>query len=379
MIEAPPWTRILDSLDLSFVVCGVDGEPKFLSSAGARLLHIRERDRLEIHGETLEPFRLLAARIRAAGKTHPFEPSPDRVEELNIHCGDGRSLRVVASGRVVEASGDESAVLLFSDIAVADLLLRTLASFQRSRQALVLTSVVARKPVGEVSVDDLRNASQYLANEFTQGGTRRKLQRLRCDLVAALIRAIDTVDPLLPDAFRILNEATLPLLVCATETMWIRLLVHLLLEAADYGGAFGRVRIAAQVRPTTGQARTVMLGFLVERGPAEIIGGAPIHRYLARKLRPTLYAVSHRSVEDSAAPSQDADVLQSFLGRDGAALLRESHRVSDEEYSENLRIVDGLAKGCGQRLRAQILKTGTLLVTLECPLIVETVSTAGPE
>ncbi len=381
------WVEVVDELGISFVLFELSGKAIYLSSSAARLFNIRHRDELEVLAPLFAPLVDLyfSAGANFSQTRANLQPARERVvppiQEVSMFTLDGAPLKLIVTAHRLNSVADRILVELV-DVRFTESLIQTLNGFRRSRPGLILASIAAKKPIGELEIEDLAGVSTGGAGKFTPGGTRKSLPVVKCDLARAITSSIDTVDPVVSNTFKIVNEVSTSALLAVPEITFISCLVHLFLEASELVGVFGKVRVVSRMfaegLQTSGvrDPEQVLLGLFCSSLPTNSQSGSLVDRYLRGCLSPTAYRVSHKNsiVANSVLAAEEDALISECIGPESVARVKQGYQVSPEHYSENFRTVEKLAKQIGCQVGIRLLGggefgEGEFLLRLVCPLI----------
>ena len=178
-----------------------------------------------------------------------------------------------------------------------------------------------------------------------------------CDVLKELSLAVDIVDPMIVPSSKIIVLARSSALLNIARPVCLRLLAHLLLEATDFGGPFGRTTVdgtmlTAVQKPPLGE---YTLRISADRKDELPIEASPLEVYLYRRYVPSQYRVSMSDdVEDA----------------DGSETARRATRtISRASFSENLLIAAEIAGRFGASLVAKRPTPTQLELTLTFSLM----------
>lgn len=382
---------VLDQLELPFVVFDAQFNPVILSTSGARLLDFGPNDSLRQHTKLIEPLQEFAKRWLPAERSAAAKPAAERLaaqstggqstwgpggqgqfrhrlEELEMVTASGRSFQALAFLRgspVVSAdaiaAGDLGeqmpGVVLFQDLTYFQPFFNTIEQSRRNRSLIVLMSSLlgARVDLGSgagafskyLEAEELLNNAAPLAATAMAG----------CDVLKELSLAVDIVDPMIVPSSKIIVLARSSALLNIARPVCLRLLAHLLLEATDFGGPFGRTTVdgtmlTAVQKPPLGE---YTLRISADRKDELPIEASPLEVYLYRRYVPSQYRVSMSDdVEDA----------------DGSETARRATRtISRASFSENLLIAAEIAGRFGASLVAKRPTPTQLELTLTFSLM----------
>lgn len=395
-----------DALELAFVYLDVAFQPRYLSTQAAKLLMVRNRNELELLLPLLDPIISFAksanGKLRSAGTfsglnrelLRPGGSAPS--EELRLTTTDDRPLTVLGHCHAITAqqlfggrAGDASAepgpeetfgngsVVVLHNLAPYQPLLRVVEQQRRARALIVLAFAELDTPSMTPTLDDLAKARMrrdaIRSDELdAPAGTRAPL-----DLLAFITRSVDIVDSLVASDHKITIEMPTSVLLDVPRVPAVRLLCHLLFEAVDFSGPFGKTRVKSVLRMKHGSAPDgVQIGIFAERR-WEIPGDAsPLERYLYRKSLPVEYrvAVTAESLSGEDLTATD-ELFAEMKPLEGAS--RNIRVVAEETLSENLRIAVQLAKEIRSEIRTALLTPNLLAFSIQLPLMLEKVPGTG--
>ena len=390
----------LDMLDLPLLLLNAENEPHFLSSRAATILRIRNRGNLASAREVLEPLIEFA-------RTQNRGARPDRLArvttqvpktgaELQLTTEDGRSVSVLAYVRpftvfavsAFAVSADDSSaesesadassedqpgtVVVFHDLTPLDPLLR-IVDHTRKTRAMVVESLLS-------STDMPAGSPTISAATGTPASSTATTE-----LLSGLTHAIDIVDPLVVSSAKILLDTTTPALLAVQQASFHRIVAHLILEAVDFGGPYGRTRVRAALSFEEGPdgrplqaATSVQVLVIAERQLTIPVDTSPLEVYFLRRALPTDYrvATSDRPSKQQAEPEierpetdRGESTFEQLRIKDIPNRRTAKPLVAEASMSENLRIAVREAREAQAEVRAALASSSLLILSAEFPMM----------
>lgn len=375
----------LDMLDLPLLLLDAQNLPQFLSSRAATILRIRNRGQLAGAQQVLEPLIELSRAHRATAQVDRLSRvttlAPKIGSELQLTTEDGRVVSVLAyvrpftvfaMGVDTEPGSDDipGSVVIFHDLTPLDPLIR-IVDHTRKTRGLVVESLVSspRMPAGSPTVAPTGaiEPSRPAAPSTTE-------------LLSGLTHAIDIVDPLVVSSAKILLDTTTPALLAVNPISFHRIVAHLILEAVDFGGPYGRTRVRAALALEEGpdgrplQAATnVQVLVIAERHLNIPVETSPLEVYFLRKALPTDYRVATSDRLAGAEGGGDADrgesTFEHLRVKDIPSRRTAKPLLSEASMSENLRVAVREAKEVQAEVRAALASPSLLILSAEFPMM----------
>lgn len=374
LVELQLQLSALDCLEQAFVYLGQDGEARFLSSRGARLLDIRERHDLAKHKELLTPLIALARPLLGSDGQRTASAklgAPPEVKELNLTALNGRVFEALAFARPLSISGSDidGAVVLFQDVTLFRPFFHSIEQSRRHRAIIVMvSSFLGRSALVDGRGNDLLTSYKTAERDFFRKAPSVAGETAQTELQTALSTAIDIVDPLLPSSAKIVSDAKTTALLSISEPNFLRIICHLLLEAGDFIGPSGATSIKSAVHsqakvddrsPET--SNQVVLSFHAERREELRLDANPLELYFYRRYMPVHYKIS--LAEDTSDESSGQQFQDVHFGANAT--------VAQDSLSENLRIAGHLATACGESLQVKRPKPHLLVLSASFRLHVD--------
>ena len=407
-----------DALDLAFIFFDQHHTPLYLSSRAAKLLMVRNRNEIELVAPLLEP---VVDFVRAAtgGSSIGNGVAKEILragqggrppQEIDLTTTDDRPLRVLAQchpmrfpsdseadGRA--ASGDAQAArptlpngnfVVIHDLAPYQPLLRMLDQQRRARPLIVLAfaeletsalapsveevvRVLAARDTGkkkERPHADLNSGDE--AGSVASAGAHAKTT----DLLSLITRAVEIVDSLVVSSHKLTVEVGTSALLEIPPVSAVRLLCHLLFEAADFSGPFGKTKVKAVMRAGQGDDSVSQIGIFAQRR-WDIPGDASaIERYLYRKSVPVEYRVAVTAESLSGEELTQTETLFAEMTPLEGSGSRNIKVVAEETLSENLRIAVQLGREMHCEIRTALLSQDLLAFSIQVPLVLSKIPQA---
>ncbi len=351
----PTYFARLDAFEQAFVFLDEDNQALFLSAKACRLLEIRRGEDLNQHQAVLEPLLEFSEKSRKIRSRHVLDASPanDIFEECELSTASGRSFHAVVFSRPFEfADFPDATIVVFHDLTVLDPFLKAIEQSRKNRALLLLASChVGRNLLFDHQGKDLSTQYENLESEFFKSVSSTSGDWMKADLLSCLSTAVDIIDPLVVSSAKIVSEARTSALLGISQPNCLRILGHLLLEASDFVGPFGKIVLKADLRKNN----TAEVSLFAHRHTAIPLDASPLDLYVFRRYMPVQYKVS--TVEDSQS-SQAFEGLQFGTGSE----------VPGEIRSENINIVAKIAKNCSCELMIKHPKTELLVLSVSFPL-----------
>lgn len=383
----------LDMLDLPLLLLDGNNQPQFLSSRAATILRIRNRGQLSAAHEALAPLIELSRTHRAAAQVDRLSRvttlAPKIGSELQLTADDGRVVSVLAYVRpftVFTMSGElqsegeagttddiPGTVVIFHDLTPLDPLIR-IVDHTRKTRGLVVESLVSspRMPAG--SPTTAPSAADTLPNPPRATTT---------ELLSGLTQAIDIVDPLVVSSAKIRLDTTTPALLAVNPISFHRIVAHLILEAVDFGGPYGRTRVRAALALEDGPdgrpvqaATSVQVLVIAERHLTIPLETSPLEVYFLRKALPTDYRVATSDRLSTADAASEVDrgesTFEQLRVKDIPNRRTAKALVTEASMSENLRVAVREAKEVHAEVRAALASPTLLILSAEFPMMLAT-------
>lgn len=352
--------EVLNAVDWALVGFNTSTEPVFVNNKAASLLEIRQREDLTGCATVLAPFVPL---INAAANTIRFRPV---VRELSVQTTTGRiveTLSFVQSVNFGTDAGGISSLVGFYDLSGLKPLIEMVEQAKRTRQFVVLCASLSGVDPAFVKQSDLLAAYREAESRLFQPGQRSYEDLMHTDLLAGLTQAVDIVNPLVPPSVKIVVDARTSALLQISKPNFLRLISHLLLEASDFAGPFGLVRVKVVLRPAReGRKASATAAIAAQRRLQEPLESSPLELYLYRRLMPTAYKVGLR---------EELDDSGSHPALKEESALKERLALVSEELSGNLAIAKNLAAACSCELEMRHAPSRMLALSARFPLLEE--------
>lgn len=396
-----------DALDLAFIFLDPHGTPLYMSSRAAKLLMVRNRNEIDLVAPLLEPV-VDFVRSATAGTTTSSGIAKEILragqggrppQEIDLTTTDDRPLRVLAQCHPMRfpaeteqegkggTEGAKSAVpngnvVILHDLAPYQPLLRMLEQQRRARPLIVLAFAELETSSLTPSVEEVvrllaardsakkkeRTGSESGATD--QAGAAALPQTKTTDLLALITRAVDIVDSLVVSSHKLTVEVATSALLEIPPVSAVRLISHLLFEAADFSGPFGKTRVKAVMRSGQDDEGSVaQIGIFAQRR-WDIPGDASaIERYLYRKSVPVEYRVAVTAESLSGEELTQTETLFAEMSPLEGSGSRNIKVVAEETLSENLRIAVQLGREMHCEIRTALLSQDLLAFSIQIPLV----------
>ena len=356
----------LDSLDLAFVFFDESATARFLSARAALLFDARERHALDQYENLFSPLQQLArgALTEDSGLRGP-ETAPV-IEELELCGASGRQFLAVCYAKQLQHSPgggifseQRGTAVIFHDISYFSPFFKTIEQSRRNRALIVLaSSVLGRALALDPGQNELISAYQDAEKDFFRFQPAVPENLMQTDLLSGISTAVDIVDPLIVSSAKIIIDAKTPLLLDIGWPNFLRILAHLLLEAADFVGPFGVVHVGAYTpfaEIPQGKRRDDVENFVelaVEgRRKSEIpADAAPLELYIYRRYMPVHYRVLVKHEDDLENDAGTALAPRPLKLGAGGISFGANRSLSRNTLSENLLIVSHICRICAVSL-----------------------------
>ncbi len=329
--------QCFDALDLPMLLLDSKNTPIFLTARGASVLGIENRAFLEQYKETLNPFITLLESVK-----RPYVPithAQKIMREIELTTADGR-LKTILATRNPLKEGSAGSVILFFETALFEPFLETLQLSFRNRSFHLLVSSLLGKKL-ELTDSSLSEQLIKASKEVIEHGKED-----RAELLSLLTSALEIVDPLVSGKINIVLDLKTSALIKVNKTVFLRLISHLLIEAADFLGLNGKIKIKGTfpVTQTSTRGNTLELMITAQKGTEISEELDLLQLILSRHLLSPRY---HVSITDEEAPL----------------------RLSPEIFSNDLRIASELATQADVILEVFRPDQRILAFKLEVPLL----------
>ncbi|MCB0359823.1 MAG: hypothetical protein KDD44_09310 [Bdellovibrionales bacterium] len=376
-----PAIQTLEAVDAAFMVVDSTMQPCYLSPRACRLLEIEDRSQYRSYANRFHELLNLTSTFARRSPSCPVAAGGKNpsIRRLRFSLGAGRGAEVVAqvqaiSGPLWQLSEDDLAYLvLIRDVHYVSFLESSLMHHRKLRPLIVWSaaSMGAATLTSRSSVESWVERSLERDRESNGDGS----QTFVADFTAVLADALRIADELIPPTIRVRVDAPVSVLVRAQPLALVRLLAHLVLEAADFDGLQGEVRIKTAIPPrapsdTAPRDRHVDVVICGERAPTMLDNAPHIDRYLAHHY---LAAPKKVTVADGDPALQKLANGERTFERltDNEQLLHrvpECSSLSPEALSNNARIADALSLFCGADLFFRRPTEDVFLMHLLLPL-----------
>ena len=370
-INLPIQLAKLDGLQLPFIYLNDSFVPQFISSRGAKSLDIRSRHELEPYQELLEPL-ISVSRELTSSKRFSIETNTDRhtVRELDLNTQNGRQVSMFVYAKKLDlhdthGSQNSGFVVMFHDLSLLEPFFKTITQARRNRATILLiSSFLGKNILFDASGKQALAVYQAFEKNFFKTFTSSNHDNLmRADLLGALSDAIDIIDPMIVSSSKILIDAKNSALLEVSHPNFLRIICHLILEASDFTGPFGTIRVQAelkkQINTRTQTARKYANITIIGHRKTQIpLDANPLELYLYSQIMPIHYKIT-------VAPGSAPLGMTKF----GKLSIRNANpAVSQEQHSDNLIIVSHIAVQCGIPLQIQRPRQNEILLNVKMPL-----------
>lgn len=345
----------LDAFEQAFVFLDDENQARFLSAKASRLLEIRRGEDLSTHQAVLEPLLNfnLKAKKRSSPQSFASPQGNEFIEECSVTTTSGRCFQAVAFSRAFEFPDfPEARIVVFHDLSVLNPFLKAIEQSRKNRALILLASAhLGRNLLFDHQGKDLSAEYENLEGAFFKILSSPSADLMNADLLTCLSTAVDIIDPLVSSSAKIVSEARTSALLGISQPNCLRILGHVLLEASDFVGPFGRISLKAELTKNN----TAEVSLFAQRHTAVPLDASPLDLYVFRRYMPVQYKVT--TVDE--APRTGAF--------EGVQFGTESV-VPGELRSENINIASKIAKSCSCELMIKHPKAELLVLSLSFPL-----------
>lgn len=361
---------VLDSLGLGILALSADGSPCFLTAVGARILGIENRFELSNEITNLTPLSKLATQpLRTNSSAALHLPRPT-LSEVVVQLKDQRRLRLLAypvpcpietppslQESLSSTNNNEKTstknIRHFIVFYQLDSVLSALSAYQFSKQLRPLV---------------LHSLSNLLPSLIVNGAT---------DLARTVSATIGLVDQFVPTSLKITTRVDNSALLAIAPLSFLQLCASLFFEATDFAGPHGKVRLKTAIKTTSQrQLRTdqkqaakehaAELVFLCQR--IERVSVDLLDSFFERKLYGPQYKVTVAEEEPTIQQFSSGEKISSNQKQQPTILAR-NHSLTEESYSENLRLAQAIALEHQIELQVRRPTAHSLLLYIRCPLL----------
>ncbi len=374
--DSPAQLSALEALHVPFVSFSTALQPQFISVRAAELLNIRERSNLVNYGAQLEPLRDFAASVYKRSRT-AIMPDTPFLTELTLCADGGRSFSAFTFAALLAQSQELRAcastpqiIVIFHDLTLYEPLFRSIQQSRRIRTLIVLVSSLfgGGLALGPDAPDLIQAYASTEAGLF-RAHSANVDNIVHTDLLPALSKTVEIVDPLILSSAKVLMQAKTSALLAISQPNFLRIACHLLLEALDFAGPFGTAKIQAAIKENTllvqgrpaGSYQSVEL-IVSGHGQTQLpLQASPVDLLIYRCFTPVQYKVffsRESSAQDTQAQSLSAQEIP----------LGSSAAPTGEKLSDNLLIASHIAGACGVPLALRRPEPGVMLLTCQLRL-----------
>jgi hypothetical protein len=327
--------NFLEKLDFAILFLNEHLIPEYLTSKGAKILGIKNRFELTDHVELLDPLTEIAARFKKFNPSnHNMSSEQKTIRELSIKTIDGIQIGVIAYAINCRTEGFPYYAVFF----------HTINSFE---------------PFFTM-VEQIRNARSMLIDSSNIENSSTT------DLMRAMTCALNITDKLISSTVSITLDIKTSALLAVERSIFVRIISHLLVEAADFLGSSGKIKI----KTTIGSKQSGNLSSNTKEDSfAEIVifaqkekeinsGYDLLETYIRNRCLPSHY---HVTIAD-----EEPTIKQLQTGEQAYKLTSASSNISiaPETYSDDLNIATLLAKESNVEL--QIRRPDSRLLVFYC-------------
>ena len=383
----------LDALELAWVYFTPEFEAQFLSRRAAQALYITNRHEIGQYQSVLAPLASLAEILSKKRPdaswlegTRHFEGV--NIAELTLETADARSIPVLAFAKTFlvrvateEGTGVPGYIVVFHDLSILEPFFKTIEQSRRLRTLLVLTASVLGRPIDFESVKDgsdkaIRSAEaeffRMLPNAFDAVA--------QADLMTSVRLAIDIVDPLLVPTAKVLVDVRTSAILSISRPNFLRIMCHLLLEAADFVGPFGTTCVRGTLLPigdadsgTEEHVAEILLR--AERKTDIPLNASPLELYIYRRYMPLHYKVGMQERDERRTQGMIAASTASSTGQPASPqTARWSLHVGTntvvpmDALTPNVRMAAYIAKLCDISLELRRVNIDVMEIIARIPM-----------
>jgi len=375
---------IADQLDMPLLLVDKENCPIFLSTTGAGILQIKNREQLQEHQATLKPLLTLAAESKRRQITQSqgnLATPNNRIHEITLTATDGRAFPGIGFTREIQLDNSQkgspavSDAVIFYDVSHLEPVYKMINNSRLVRSYLIHCAAQYGANLGSIQGSSLNLGSELHASILKT--LENSAAQTPVDLLSLITSVVEIVDPMLITTVSINTEVKTSALLSVDPVQVTKLLCHLLTEAADFVGAAGKIKLRAVLKILSSQrakkkaqsetkfSEIVILAHRTSDTPRTL---HPIESHLFRRSFPRQYRVTiGDSNSSNLVPS--ADLLNGIVPGEGQKnSFGNSTSLSEEAFSDNLRIASNIAKSAKLPFQVRRLRDDLLALYLPLPL-----------
>ncbi len=305
--------------------------------------------------EFVRPVQLRHSRLRSASAV-------PHAQELSLLDGQGVKVSFVASVRPVPGFLQTAAAYTVTLHSTEGLkpIVSAIEQAQRARRTLIYLAARLKHSVVLERSEETTGASDNSPNPVSTATT---------DILPALTKVIGLLDLLVDDSITFRLDCRSPGLLAIPQSTFMRMFAHLLLEAADFAGAGGVIKLRTVLEGRR-QGVLEMLIVAQRKTAGTFQPSHPMLNELARLTGMPRYQVTVEDEEPTMRQFTNGEDSYSALLGSGAStrLLGDNASLALDTLSENLRISAALAKHSQSELQLRRLRNGILSFYLQLNL-----------
>ena len=334
-------------MDVAAIVFNSAKQAVFINPRAALALDIRNRMSTELYSTVLSQFANCIEDYRSQSNHSLDEFRYIPAQELSIETESRRRIVVlIRVGRVDlrpfsdEAFTEPYYVVSFYELTMLEPFFHMLSQARKNRSLLV--SEACEKE-----------------NRSSENGNT--------ELLKALTLAIELVDALVLPNIKILLDVKVPALLSISVVDFLRIISHLLLEAADYVGPFGVISVSTVIQDDSSHyqdVKSVDIIIRAERKYMLSLDSPSWELYLYKKYMPVHYKVQSKdwsNISSEHLEPHDSPTLEIHLGQNTA--------VASQLITDNMKIVVNLIRNSSIFVELKRTAANELLITAHFPLL----------